>query len=264
MIKPSRTDRDITFCRYPLVTVSVSVLQFAIFRIARIHFARPQERPVGSSGKSVLVTYPAATGTSVGENNGLWLEFIQYFIDTWIVVVSLAVDGTAVFGSAIPSVTAVGTVKPNLEYFAIIGHQLSQLFMEIIYIFRCTVVSLVSVPGREINGEFNAVFLTGGCQFTYNISFTVLVRSVTDTIFCQFGRPQAKAIMVFGGKDYSFHTRFYKGFHPLFAVQLGWVERFRVRISVSPFTVVESVQTEVNESIRFHFLPFHLFFFGNR
>ena len=136
MIEPSRTDRHVTLSSYPLVTISMTVLQLTIFSITWEHFASTEERPVCSTSKTVFVTYPTATRTTVREDNSLRLEFIQHFINLRIVIVVLAVDSTAILSTTVPTVTTIRTIEPYFEHFTIASHQLTKLLMEVLYIFR--------------------------------------------------------------------------------------------------------------------------------
>ena len=135
----------------------------------------------------------------------MWLKLVQYFVNSRIIVVGLTINGTAVFGSAIPSVTSVGPVKPYFEYFTVVGHQFSQLFMEVIYVFRCAVIGLVPVPWREVNSELDAIFLTSGSQLADDVPFSVFIRSVADAILRQLGGPQAETVMMLGGEGWHAH-----------------------------------------------------------
>ena len=94
MIEPTRTDRNVTLGCHPLITVSMAILQFAIVGITGINFSGTEERPVGGSGKSFLVSDPTATGSPIGENNCLRLQFVNHFIGSRIVVICFAVDST--------------------------------------------------------------------------------------------------------------------------------------------------------------------------
>lgn len=73
-----------------------------------------------------------------------------------------------------------------------------------------------------------------------------------------------KTVMMFGCKNYPFHTGSNKSLHPLFAIQLRRIKCFRIRITISPLTVIKSIQTEMHKSVCFHLLPFHLLGFGYR
>ena len=228
MIEPTRTDRYVTFGSYPLITIGMTVLQFTILGITREYFASTKERPVGCSRKTSLITYPTTTRATIRKDNRLRLKFIQYFINLRIVVVVLTVDGTSILGTSIPTVTTIGTVEPYFEHFSIVGHQLTKLLVEIVHIFRCSIIGLVSVPRRKINGKLDAIFLTCSSQFAHNVTLTILIRSVSDTIFCQLGRPQAETVVMLGGKDNPLHTGSHKGLYPLLTIQLSRIEGGRV------------------------------------
>ena len=138
-----------------------------------------------------------------------------------------------------------------------------QLLIEIIYILRRSIIGLMPVPRREINGKFDSILLTGIGKFAYNITFTVFVRGISNTVFGKLCRPQTKAVMMFGSQDYSFHTGIDKCLHPLLAVQTSRIERFRIRVAITPFTVIEGIETEVYKGICFHLLPIYLLFLRN-
>ena len=122
----------------------------------------------------------------------------------------------------------------------------------------------MSVPWRKINRELDAILFTSRSQFSYDITFTILIRRITDTILCQLSRPQAETVVMFGGKDYSLHAGSNECFHPLFTIQLCWIEGRRIRIPIPPLAVIKCIQTEMHKSISFHFLPINLFLFRYR
>ena len=88
----------------------------------------------------------------------------------------------------------------------VVGHQFSQLFMEVIYVFRCAVIGLVPVPWREVNSELDAIFLTSGSQLADDVPFSVFIRSIADAILRQLGGPQAETVMMLGGEDHTLHA----------------------------------------------------------
>jgi hypothetical protein len=53
--------------------------------------------------------------------------------------------------------------------------------------------------------------------------------------------------MMFGSQDYSFHTGIDKCLHPLLAVQTSRIERFRIRVAITPFTVIEGMDELLRE-----------------
>ena len=139
-----------------------------------------------------------------------------------------------------------------------------QLCIKVRQILRCTIISLMTIPRRKINGKLKTIFLTSLRQLFHHISLSVFPRRVLYTIVCTFKRPQAESVVMFGSKNHSFHTSFYQCLRPLFTIQIRRIKRFRIRISISPFPVIKRVQTEMDKSIRFHLLPFHLLGFRYR
>ena len=121
VIEPSRTDRNVTFGSYPLVTVGMTVLQFAIVRITRIDLSGTKERPVGRSCKSFLIAYPTTTRPTIREDNRLWLQFVNHLVSSRIIIISFAVDSTAVFCTAIPAIAAISTVEPDFKNVTVVG-----------------------------------------------------------------------------------------------------------------------------------------------
>ena len=241
----------------------MTVLQDVVLAISGENLAGTEERPIGGTGKAAFVAHPTAAGTAIGEDDCLWLQFVQHLVNLGIVIIVLAVNGAAVLGSAIPPVATVGSVEPNLEDFAIVGHQFVQLCVEIVHIGRCGVFGVVAVPRTQVNGKLDAIFLTGRRQFAHHIALSVLIGRVADAVFRKLCGPQAETVMMLGGKDYALHTGCHKGLHPLLAVQLGGVERGRVGVAITPLAVVEGVQSEMHKGIGLHLLPLHLFRFGN-
>ena len=240
------------------------VLQLQVPVIAGIDLSLAQKRPVGSTGKAPFVAHPTASGTSVGENHRLRLDAVQHLINTRVIIIVPAVYGTCFLGASIPAVTAIGAVKPDFEHFTVIGQQVTQLRIEIIQIFRRTVIGLMPVPRRKIDGELQPVFPAGVRKFAYDIALPSLIRRIGYAVVCTLEGPKAKTVMMLGGEDHSFHAGVHQGLRPLFAVQPGRVEGSGIGITISPFTVIERIQAEMDKSVCFHFLPLHLFLFGNR
>ena len=116
----------------------------------------------------------------------------------------------------------------------------------------------MSVPRREVNSEFQTVFLACLGEFSYHITFTILIRCVADAVICGACRPEAEAVVMFGCNDDSFHARSNQGSCPLFAIQFLRIEGLYIRISVSPFLIIEGVEAEMDKSIGSQFLPCHL------
>ena len=157
--------------------------------ITGVNLVDAEERPVGGKGISALVFYPSTARATVRKDDGLGLQLVNKPKSTGKIIVSAAVDGTGVSGSTIVAVASVGTVEPYFEYVSILCEQFLELCIEILYIERGAIGGLVAIPWREINTEFEAVFLTGCREFSYDIALSVLVRSVADAILGILRRP---------------------------------------------------------------------------
>ena len=148
--EPTRTNRHVAFGWNPVCSVGVAVLQRGVVGVAGIHFIASQECPVGGTCLAALVAHPAAAGTAVAEDDGLWLvlEYVgKYFRE---IVVGAAVDGAHLACAAVVSVAAVGAVEPELKHFAVACGEFFNLLVVVFHIFGCAVYSRVAVPWREI------------------------------------------------------------------------------------------------------------------
>ena len=148
----------------------MAVLQFGIFGVAWVDLALAEERPVGFAGKSLLVAHPSAAGSAVAEHHGVGLYAVEHLEDAWIVVVVLAVDGALVACSAVVAVAAVSSVEPHLEHLAVVGEEVAQLGVEIGQIGGCGVVGARAVPGREVYGKLESVFLACFGEFLHHVA----------------------------------------------------------------------------------------------
>ena len=258
VVEPSRTDRHIALCGHPLVAIGVAILQLPVFLITRIHLVFPQESPVGGTGVAVFVAHPSASGASVGEDDGLWLVLVDSLPCPGIVIVGAAVDSTRLAGTTVVAVSTVGTVEPYLEDVAILCQEFVELCMEILTVQRCAVKSLMAVPGRQVDTEFESVFLAGCRQFTHDIALAVLVGSIAYAVVGVFGRPEAETVVVLGRDDDALHAGISQCLGPLLAVKPRRVETLERCIAVSPLPVAESVGTEMDKRIGLHLLPRHL------
>ena len=264
MIEPTRTDGDIAFGCHPLVAICMTILKLVTLVVTGIYFTLTEERPVGGTGKTLFVAHPPATGTAVGEDDCLRLYTVQHLVNARIIVVITTVDGTRLLSSAIPSVSTIGSIEPNFEHFTIIGQQITQLSIKIVQIRRRSVIGLMTIPGRQINSKLQSIFLASFRQFAHDVSFTIFIRTVCHTVVGAGKRPKAKSIVMLGRKNDTFHSCCHQSLGPLFAIQTRRIEHLRRCVTISPFTVVERIQTKVDKSIGFHLLPFHLLRLRNR
>ena len=258
MVEPSRTDGDIAFGTHPLVAIGVTVLQGLEVGIARIYLLTADEGPVGSTGNAPFVAHPTAARSSVGEDDGLWLVVQDMSKDIREVVVVPPVDFPGFTGTPVVAVTTVGSIEPELEQRAIFGSQLLQLLVIILHILRCAIGSLVTVPGREVEAQFQSILPASLTEFSHDIAFTILIRCVPDTVLREFRRPEAETIVMLGSEDYACHASLLERTDPLFRVAQGRVKDTRLGISVAPFPVGVGVQSEMDERIGFQLMPLHL------
>ena len=109
----------------------------------------------------------------------------------------------------------IGSVKPYLIHFSVLGKQFRQLIDKKIIVYLCSIRSIIHIPRRQIHSETNTHFPTGVGYFFYNITFTFFPRAVFNRMFCSFSWPQAKTIVMLGGQNYLFDTGLFTSFNPL-------------------------------------------------
>src|ERR1044072_2903807 len=96
---------------------------------------------------------------------------------------------------------------------------------------------MVTVPGRKIYAEFQAIFFTGSGQLFQHIAFAVLPFAFAYGMGTEFTGPEAKAVVMFSGDNDGFHTGQFSGTRPLAGIQLCGIEDLGVFIGMSPFRV---------------------------
>ena len=101
------------------------------------------------------------------------LGAIHNLVEFRELVVISSVDGALLLCAAIPTVTAVGSVKPNLEYIAIVAEQFLELSLVVTYVIFRAITGLVSVPRREIDAELETVFLASLGEFSLLASISI-------------------------------------------------------------------------------------------
>ena len=249
VIEPTRTDTGVALRGYPGIAIGMSAGQLVVLIVTRINLVDSQERPVGGIGIALLVANPTATGAAIAKDDGLWLMLIHQFVGTGEIVVGTAINLALLLGTAIPAITTVGTIEPHLEKLAILGEQLLELGIEILHIEWGAVECLMAIPWREVQTQFQAVLLTGGCQLAYNIALTILVRRIANAVVGVLGGPQTKTVVVLGGEYHTFHTGSLDGAGPLLGIKLGGVEITQWRIAIAPLAIAKGVGTEVDKSI---------------
>ena len=239
-------------------------LQFAIAFVARVNLLDAQERPVGGICIAILIAHPTATGTSVAENDGLRLQFVDGFPRPREVIISATVNFASLLRTAVPAVAAIGTVEPHLENLAILRQQLIQLCIEILHVEWRAVEGLMAIPRRQVQAQLQAIFAAGSSQFAHHVAFTVLVRRVAHRIIRVLCGPKTESIVMLCGKDDAAHARLFAHASPLFTVETRWVERLQRCIAEAPLAVAERIRAKMDERIGLQLLPSHLMVGGKR
>ena len=169
-------------------TPHVAVLHTVVQHVPRGVALAGHHAPVGLAHVARLGAHPAqvAAVAAVVPYYGLGLQFTNHAERLGPPVIGLAVDAPRLVGAAVPSVAAVGAVEPHLEDIAVVRQQFAQLITEICHIFRFSVVRMVTVPGREINGKLQSLLAAGVSQFAHHVALAVLPGGVLHRIFCVF------------------------------------------------------------------------------
>ena len=96
---------------------------------------------------------------------------------------------------------------------------------------------------------------TSRCDLRDDVTFATFVWTPGDRMFGVAARPEAEAVMVFGGQDQLLEpTRLAAG-HDLVGIEIGWVEDRGIFITRSPFAVCECIDREMYETVGFQGMP---------
>ena len=139
-----------------------------------------EQAPVGGANISCLCAHPTEVSpvAAIIPYQAMRLQLPNHLVCLWPVVVFLHVNLPRLVGTTIPAITAIGTIKPHLEYLAIVGEKLTELVAEIFHICRSGIRGMVAVPGREIDCKLQSFLAASLGQFLHHIALTVLPRRV--------------------------------------------------------------------------------------
>ena len=159
MVEPSRTDARVRLAWTPHITALQTVVQLLVWHVSLV----VQQTPVRLTDKAGLCAHPAqvATVAAVVPYQAFGLQLANHAVGLRPLIIGCTVYLAHLVGSAIPSVTAVGTVEPHLEHITVLRQQLAQLVAEVSHVGRLAVFRMISVPRREIDGIFQSLFLAG-------------------------------------------------------------------------------------------------------
>ena len=204
VIKPSRTYARVGFAGTPNVAVLNSKMQHLVRSVAgTVHQA-----PIGFADVARLGAHPTdvATLAAVVPNQAVRLQLANYLVSFGPLIICSAVDGAGFVGTAIPTVAAVCPVKPNLKHIAIFGEEFAELVAKICNVFGASVIGMVAIPRRKIDGKFQSFRLARLCKFPHNVALAALPRGVFYGIIGKFRRPHTESAVVFGGENNALHT----------------------------------------------------------
>ena len=254
---------SIAFAGMPLPSVLIAILAIA-------------HGPVGFTGPSGLVADPACLAAHAPKDD-VGTGVVDGVTQVGNVVVSLCVvNGAQGVGSAVvaPVVAARGTIEPHFELFGSVSGQLSTLLEKNLLGVVVSIVAVgilfapigtVEVPGRHVKTVFHAQLLSSLCKVAGDVGvFAIRRAGISHMMVGGLGGPEAEAVVVLGGDDDALHAGVVERLGPLLAVEACRVECLRVGVAISPLTVVECVQSEVDEGVSLHLLPVYLLLLGQR
>src|SRR5690606_1789661 len=170
------------------------------------------------------ISYPTHIGSGIAENDGVGLKFPDVVPDAWPVIILLAIHLPIVIGSTIVTRPTIGSVKPHLKDFTVLGQHFFQLVVQIIQILFCPIISVVAVPGRIIDTHFQAISVARLPQFLQYITLAIFPGAVFHRMFGVLGWPKNKTVVMLCRDDNTGHTRFFGQPGPLHAIEVGWIE----------------------------------------
>ena len=255
VVEPTRTDRHIALAAQPFLAILVPV--HAIPVIAHGRF-RIEEAPLRRASPSLFVADPADIGHRPAEYHRLRVFGLYLFAGLFIFIIGLRVDRARLAGTAIIAIAPIRTVEPIFEQRPVVANQLFHLRMELVHVARLAVVLAIAVPRRKVNTELQPIFMASIRKVAHHITLSILPRRILYGILRRSRRPEAEAVVVLGGQDDTLQSGRLNRTNPLFAIEVGRVECRSRRIAITPFQIIERIQSEMHERIRLQFMPFHL------
>ena len=143
VVEPARTDAGVRLAGAPDVTVLHAVVEHGVAGLA---FAG-HGAPVGLTDISGFGAHPAEIGPVriVAPDDAVRLQFADQAIGLRPIVVIL-IDPARLIRTAVPAVTAIGSVEPDLEDVAVVRQQFPQLVTEIRNVLGPPVLRIIAVP----------------------------------------------------------------------------------------------------------------------
>ena len=143
MIKPSRTNRNITLCRGPIYSIWISLSHLCLNSSSDFYHRTIIQRPTCILSQAILISNPTNISL-VTKNNCIWRQFTDN-LHISIPIILLAFSIRAL---------STGTIQPNNGNLPILSQQLFQLILIILIIFRrISIKRTISIPWTKINSK---------------------------------------------------------------------------------------------------------------
>ena len=225
-----------------------------------------QQTPVRLAHIAGLGAYPAqvAAVATVVPYQAFRLQFTNHLIRLGPLIVGGAVYLARLVGTPIPAVATIGTIEPHLKDITIVGQQFTQLVAEILHVGRTSILGVIAIPGRQVDGKLQTLFAAGIGQLAHHVTLALLPRRVLHRVVCVGAGPHTEAAMVLGREDDAPHASLLTYARPLPTVEVAGVEQLRVFVAEAPLLVGIRVQRVVDKGIHLHLLPPQLVFIGHR
>ena len=264
MVIPARTDAHICLSRHPMRTIFLPRGPLIrVLRHAGINGVPHEVGPGSRIGKPMFVPHPAHIRSGIRKEHGARLQLPHQTMHAWPVVIGQFVHHTLLVGTPVPAAASIGSVKPDLKEFSIVGEEFSELIPHVGDVFWLAVVGMIAVPRRIVNPHFQPIFPTGIHKFPDQISFPISPRAVFDRMLRVGRGPKHKAIVVLGRDDQSLHPRLLGHSRPLSRIQCGRSKLAGLLIPKTPLPIREGIHVEMYKAVVLQLLPGQLTGFRN-
>ena len=179
VIKPTRTNGNIHFCRKPFCTVFFS--KSIDFQVGLTCDLR-RIAPICGSCKAFFVADPTNCAIRSAKYHSRWISGKHSILSALIIIVVIRVNRACLVGSTIITVAAIGAVKPEFEQRSVIVRKLVNLLVIGLNILRISIISVVSIPRRAINSEFQTIFATSVRKLFHQIPFPIFIRRFRNIV----------------------------------------------------------------------------------
>src|SRR3990172_2209471 len=112
MIKPAGAYGNIALADDPFCSMGIAGIQVALIRRSDDDVSCIYHRPVGLTGKAVLIANPPDIRTRVRKNKYVWLESFDQFPDFIPTIIRSSVDSSFFPGATIIAGSSICSVEP--------------------------------------------------------------------------------------------------------------------------------------------------------